>query len=100
LPLVQPRGLSETIAPSDLAKTAVQGTKEVSFDQMFVDMIAEANHQGHVAGKAYVALAEGRSDDIHGTMLEGQKASIQMALVGNIKNKVVDAFYEIWRMNI
>lgn len=100
LPLTPPRGLSETIVPSDLAKSQVQGTKEVSFDQMFVDMIAEANHQGHVASKAYVALAEGRSDDIHGTMLEGQKAGIQNKLVGTIKNKVVDAFYEIWRMSI
>lgn len=63
-------------------------------------MVAGANHQAHVAQNAYVALAEGRSDDIHGTMIEGQKASIEMRLVGTIKNKVVDAFYEIWRMSI
>jgi flagellar hook-basal body complex protein FliE len=45
-------------------------------------------------------LAAGRVDDIHGTMIEVQKAGIEMKLVGNIRNKVVDAFYELWRMSV
>lgn len=98
LPLVQPRGLNDVAVPAPASP--LDAPKEVSFEQVFVDMVAGANHQAHVAQNAYVALAEGRSDDIHGTMIEGQKASIEMRLVGTLKNKVVDAFYEIWRMSI
>ncbi len=33
-------------------------------------------------------------------MLALSKADIELRLVGNIRNKVVDAFYELWRMQI
>ncbi len=74
--------------------------EKVSFADVFGQMVVSANQQSQVAEQAAVMLAEGRSDDIHGTMIEGQKAAIQTKLVGQVKNKVVDAFYELWRMNI
>jgi flagellar hook-basal body complex protein FliE len=46
------------------------------------------------------AMASGQSDDIHGTMIEVTKASIETRLMVNVKDKVIDAFYEIWRMNV
>lgn len=100
LPLMKPRGLEGVAAPIEPIRTGLEQAGEVSFGQVFGELVATANHQSHVAHRANVALSEGRSDDIHGTMIEGQKAGIQMKLVGTIKNKVVDAFYEIWRMNI
>jgi flagellar hook-basal body complex protein FliE len=45
-------------------------------------------------------IAEGRSDDIHGTMIELSKASIETRLAVNVKDKIIDAFYEIWRMSV
>ena len=36
----------------------------------------------------------------HGTMLALSKADIELRLVGNIRNKVVGTFYELWRMQI
>lgn len=102
LPLVAPRGLQEadTVVPLPPGLDGADGVPPVSFTEMFGELVASANRQGHLAGKAALDLAEGRSDDIHGTMIEIQKAGIEVKLVGNIKNKVVDAFYEIWRMNI
>jgi flagellar hook-basal body complex protein FliE len=46
------------------------------------------------------ALASGQSDDIHGTMIAVSEASIQTRLAVNVKDKVLDAFYEIWRMSV
>jgi flagellar hook-basal body complex protein FliE len=99
-PLLRPQGITAPLTPAEGIASGLEAPPEVSFAQVFGDVVASANAQGHAAHKAYVALAEGRSDDIHGTMIEGQKASIEMRLVGTIKNKIVDAFYEIWRMNI
>ena len=37
---------------------------------------------------------------IHGTMIEVTKAGIETRLMVNVKDKVLDAFYEIWRMSV
>jgi flagellar hook-basal body complex protein FliE len=57
------------------------------------EQINRAEHAGH-------EFAAGRLDDIHGTMLELSKADIELRFVGNVRNKVIDAFYELWRMQI
>ncbi|MEN9580388.1 MAG: hypothetical protein RJA70_3397 [Pseudomonadota bacterium] len=101
LPLLSPQSLRGIEEQQSFTTPSVGTPKEVvSFGDVFAEMVASANQQGHASQAKAVALAEGRSDDIHGTMIEIQKAGIEMRLVGNIKNKVVDAFYEIWRMNI
>lgn len=98
LPLTQPLGLTP-ILPGEKTGEMVR-PDGVSFADIFGQAVADANSMAKSADAAALALAEGRSDDIHGTMIEAKKASIQMQLVGNVKNKVVDAFYEIWRMSI
>ena len=75
--------------------------KEIDgFASMFADAIGRANAQDSVAHNAALDLAAGRTDDIHGTMIEAQKANIEFKLVGNVRNKIVDAFYELWRMSV
>ncbi|HEX3594733.1 MAG TPA: flagellar hook-basal body complex protein FliE [Polyangiaceae bacterium] len=70
------------------------------FASMFADAVGHANAADAVAHNAALDLAAGRTDDIHGTMIEAQKANIEFKLVGNIRNKITDAFYELWRMSV
>lgn len=98
LPLAQPLGAQEVLGGE--RSSALAQTQSVSFADVFGKAVAEANALGHAGDAAALALAEGRSDDIHGTMIATKKAGIQLELVGNVKNKVVDAFYELWRMSI
>ncbi|MBL9028132.1 MAG: flagellar hook-basal body complex protein FliE [Myxococcales bacterium] len=46
------------------------------------------------------ALARGASDDLHGTMIAIKEAEISVKLVGSIRNKLLDAFQELWRTNV
>lgn len=46
------------------------------------------------------ALAEGRLDDLHGTMITMKEADISMKLVGTVRDKLLDAFHELWRINV
>ncbi|HEX4335187.1 MAG TPA: flagellar hook-basal body complex protein FliE [Polyangiaceae bacterium] len=78
--------------------TGVNGTE--GFASMFAEAIGHANAADAVAHNAALDLAAGRTDDIHGTMIESQKANIEFKLVGNIRNKITDAFYELWRMSV
>jgi flagellar hook-basal body complex protein FliE len=68
--------------------------------QGFLDLVVSANQRAQHANDMAQALASGQSDDIHGTMIAVSEASIQTRLAVNVKDKVVDAFYEIWRMNV
>lgn len=68
--------------------------------QGFLDLVVSANARSQSARHMADALASGQSDDIHGTMIELNKASIETRLMVNVRDKVLDAFYEIWRMNV
>ena len=44
--------------------------------------------------------AAGATDDLHGTMIAVKEAEIGVRLVGAIRNKLLDAFHEIWRTGV
>ena len=95
LPLVLPQ---REAAPLGTEKVAGEGAD--LFGQMLETAAATANqklNQGQAAGEAFAA---GATDDIHGTMLALSQADIELKLVGSVRNKVIDAFYELWRMQI
>jgi flagellar hook-basal body complex protein FliE len=70
----------------------------------FADVIAGAVHQASaLSGVADVkadALARGALDDLHGTMIASKEAEISLHLVGTIRNRLLDAFHELWRTSI
>ncbi|MFO0565958.1 MAG: flagellar hook-basal body complex protein FliE [Polyangiaceae bacterium] len=70
------------------------------FESMLGQAVANANSQGQAASAAGEAFAAGSLDDIHGTMLALSKADIELRYVGAVRNKIVDAFYELWRMQV
>jgi flagellar hook-basal body complex protein FliE len=95
LPLVLPQAEA-----SPLQTNKVAGEGADLFGQMLESAAATANqriNQGQAAGEAFAA---GATDDIHGTMLALSQADIELKLVGSVRNKVIDAFYELWRMQI
>jgi flagellar hook-basal body complex protein FliE len=71
-----------------------------NFSNVFDGLVASANESARFANGASQAFAAGARDDIHGTMIAISKADIELHLVGTVRNKVIDAFYELWRMQI
>ena len=43
-------------------------------------------------------FAVGKTNDIHGTMIEVEQAEISMRLLANVRNRVVDIYREVMRM--
>lgn len=58
------------------------------------------NAADHAATARVEALAAGATDDLHGTMIAVKEAEIGVRLVGAIRNKLLDAFHEIWRTGV
>jgi len=95
LPLVLPHSEAATALTSKVA-----GEGGDIFGEMLSTAAAQANQRLNQAQAAGEAFAAGSTDDIHGTMLALSQGDIELKLVGSVRNKVIDAFYELWRMQI
>ena len=95
LPLLQPHTSLEPTAALDSEKVDPS-----VFGEVLEQTLAAANGQILGAEAAAEAFAAGTRDDIHGTMLALSKADIQLRMVGTMRNKIVDAFYELWRLQV
>ncbi|HHV65640.1 MAG TPA: flagellar hook-basal body complex protein FliE [Peptococcaceae bacterium] len=52
------------------------------------------------AGEATVALVTGQAEDFHTPIIALEKASLTLGLAVTIRNKVLDAYHDIMRMQI
>lgn len=70
----------------------------------FVDTLKEAinnvNSLQKVADTKMQELATGRSQNIHETMIATEKADLALRLMVQVRNKVIDAYQEIMKMQV
>jgi flagellar hook-basal body complex protein FliE len=93
------RGVGEIpLTISDTLTTSATGGP--TFENLFMDAVAKNSELKKTAGEASMRFAAGLSDDIHGTMIAAKEAEISTKLVGSIRSKLLDAFHELWRMNV
>lgn len=89
--------------PTDAANVPVQpgATPNVSgpsFGETLEGFVNEVNDTQVHAEQMSSDFAEGRSNDIHGTMLAMQEADVQLRLLGTVRNRAIEAYREIMRM--
>ena len=70
------------------------------FGAVLEKTVLTANAKEHEAVAKAQALADGRIDDLHGTMITMKEAEISLKLVGTVRDKVLDAFHDLWRINV
>jgi len=80
---------------SDNVKTA-----EKSFGQFLSDAITEVNQLQHNAAAANVNLATGKIQDISEVVIASEKATIALQLTMQVRNKVVESYQEVMRMQV
>jgi flagellar hook-basal body complex protein FliE len=71
-----------------------------SFESVLGGAVGEANALDAAASQKVSALASGALDDLHGTMISVKEADIAIKLVGTVRNKLLDAFQELWRTSV
>jgi flagellar hook-basal body complex protein FliE len=84
----------------DGATTAGAQSGLPDFGDVLQGVVSSANSRANTAGELSAAFAAGARDDIHGTMIALGKADVELRFVGAVRNKVIDAFYELWRMQL
>ncbi len=79
---------------------AQEGSEVLSFQDLYMNAIKEAEALGKISEDYSVQLASGQLENLHEAMIAGQKADVSLQLVIQIRNKVLDAYREITRMQI
>lgn len=78
---------------------AVDGNQK-SFGEFLSDAVTEVNDLQVDAGKANIAMAAGQVEDISEVMVAGAKAQVALQLTMQVRNKVVEAYQEVMRMQV
>ena len=71
-----------------------------SFSTFLKDSINSVNEAQIQSDQLTNKMANGENVDLHTVMIASQKASISLSATLEIRNKVVEAYQEIMRMNI
>ena len=96
LPLALPSGGRFEAPPLAPKQTGPQ----VAFSDVFQAAIDKAQKSQDVADNMQNEFAAGRLDDIHGMMIANKQAEIETRLLSNVRSKMLEAFQELWRINV
>ncbi len=77
---------------------AQKPTSGKSFQETLKESMEKVNKLQKEADEAVKKLATGQGGNIQDTMLAIEKADISFRMMMQIRNKIVEAYEEIWRM--
>lgn len=89
-------GLTATTGAS--ATPAATGTGGASFGNALTGAIDNLQQLQGTSDKLALQAVTGNLDDIHNATLASTRAQVTLELVAGVRNKAVDAFNEIMRM--
>ncbi|MCL7746463.1 flagellar hook-basal body complex protein FliE [Halalkalibacter alkaliphilus] len=73
---------------------------QASFKNALSQAVKDVNELQNESAKKTELLAKGEIDNLHDVMITGQKASISLQATVEVRNKVVEAYQEIMRMQV
>jgi flagellar hook-basal body complex protein FliE len=86
--------------PGLAAPPAAAGKGASDFGAALKDSLAQVNHLQVEANTAIKDLATGEGGTLHDTMLALEKAELSFRLMMQVRNKIVEAYQEVLRMQV
>lgn len=92
----------ELISPAGkkLIQEQTKTADPMQFQAMLKGALDDVNRLQVEADQAVTALAEGEASDIHQVMVAAEKAKLSLQLTVQVRNKMVEAYQEISRMQL
>ncbi len=90
----------DIIGPAASSASQAGAPDGTSFSDMLKDSITEVNNLKIEADQATEDLAMGRTDDIQGTILAVEKASVSFKMMMEVRNKIISAYQDVMRTQI
>ena len=88
---VLPKGVSENVRRDDLAD---------SFKDLLSNALDKVNRVQHNADAAIKKFSTGEIEDIHQVMIAVEEANLALKLTIQIRNKILESYQEIMRMQV
>ncbi len=82
------------------ATKLVGGTQPQSFSSVLGNLVDEVNRKQAAAGQSVHDLQSGNSVSLHQTMIALEEASVSFQLMVEVRNKVLESYQELMRMQI
>ncbi|MBM4267811.1 MAG: flagellar hook-basal body complex protein FliE [Deltaproteobacteria bacterium] len=70
------------------------------FASVLKDSISEVNRLQAKADASITALATGEATNVHETMIAMEQASVSFKLMMQVRNKIVEAYQEVMRIQV
>jgi flagellar hook-basal body complex protein FliE len=90
------QGIAQAAAPKNLSASEVSD----QFGNFLTDAMNKLNQQQQSVDKLNDQFAKGEISDVHQLMIATEKASLGLQLTVQVRNKVIDAYQEIMRMQV
>jgi flagellar hook-basal body complex protein FliE len=88
------------VAPLSTAPTAVQAGPGEGFVRWMADEAGEVNSRIVGAEESLRQLATGQSNNLHQVMLDLERAKLSFELALQVRNRLLEGYQEIMRMQI
>jgi flagellar hook-basal body complex protein FliE len=103
MPTIPPVGATPITLGPEFARPTLDGAApagEGGFGKMLAEQIGNLNEMQASAGQQAQALATGQATDVTSVVMEIERASLALQLATQIRDKTVDAYHEIFRMQV
>jgi flagellar hook-basal body complex protein FliE len=96
------QGVSGISRPTGTTAAAGSGKTSATeaFTQVFGDMVGKVNDLQTQADKAVERLATGEAKGLHEVMIAMEKSSISFQFLTQVRNKAIEAYHEVMRMQV
>jgi flagellar hook-basal body complex protein FliE len=70
------------------------------FSDVLKNAVESVNSMQHEAGRLEDAVAKGENVNIHQAVIAGEKAGLSFQLLMQVRNKMLEAYQEVMRMQV
>jgi flagellar hook-basal body complex protein FliE len=93
-------GPIQPVSPVSMPDKAVAGARGTGFQEVFAGAVRDVEGFGKAASQSMERFLAGEGEELHTTALAAQRAELAFELFLQTRNKVVQAYQEIMRMQL
>jgi len=95
-----PRVAPAEINPAELSEISQAQPSSGSFAGMLGKLVSDVNAKQNAAGSAVAALQAGQNVPLHQAVIAMEEANVSFQLMVEVRNKLLESYQEIMRMQI
>jgi flagellar hook-basal body complex protein FliE len=91
------RELTPNLAPASVPEAR---PGDGSFSSLLGRMVSEVSHKQNVAAQTVAGLQSGQPVTLHQAMISMEEASVSFSLMAEVRNKLLESYQELMRMQV